>query len=604
MLQGQRSVLVLALGRAVIWSALGASAAAGDPPPAATPRGALPVETVQAEGQRQPGDVMLLDMSRIEPQSAISREDVKGRWRLVPYTTDAGGQGEVLCVTQRDEQDPESCLVPTVRLPLNLEGEYEVWIIQPRTERAADAGADFKLSDDQSFTHITPWDVSGYAGSSPHQQDCLVETFWKVADLQGQALEIRQPYGTYQSDPWGFCEAWFAGVRLVRLPPAEAARRRREWQDGRVKRVVYNHDGHGVFFAHDPKTTADLWRIVDVFANQSVHHLDWCVVAGGVFNHVTKVGEAFADLPDEAAPTSDPGQRRMIACLRRFKQQGIDPLRVISERGRLMGVPVYASYRMNFFCTEPYGRLFNGPFWRAHPELQIRSEWQPGGMINLDYALPGTREYVLNVFRELLDNYDLDGVNLDFTRHPPFFNDDEPNKSAHMTEFVRALRKEVDRTATRRGKRLALSVTFYASHLVYPPASMRPLTRGDDGLDVATWVKNGLVDEIAPELVQMESTSMLDPKPFAEMVRGTGCDVYLRVENIVEHKRRGGRGPKEYEQIMRAATAAGARGLYIFNNYMGAMSLRRLGFLDEIESAPTGPGGYGVVEGAAIQMGL
>lgn len=102
----------------------------------------------------------------------------------------------------------------------------------------------------------------------------------------------------------------------------------------------------------------------------------------------------------------------------------------------------------------------------------------------------------------------------------------------------------------------------------------------------------------------MGSKSMLDAKPFAEMVRGTGCDLYVRVENIVEHKPRGGRGPKEYEQIMRDATAAGARGIYIFNKYDGPTSLRRLGFLDELEDLQAHPSGYGIKEGPGIEMDL
>ena len=437
-------------------------------------------------------EVLLTDMSLIQPPEALTRGEEKGLWRLIPYRTDTGGRGELLGVTQRDEEDPESCLAPTVRLPLNLQGEYEIWIIQPRTQRAADAGADLKLSGEETFMHITPWDVSGYEGSHPHKENCLVETFWKVADLKGESLEIRQPYGTCLSEPWGFCEAWFAGVRLVKVSAKDAERRRREWQRPDVKRVVYNHDGHGVFWQYDPRTREDLWRIVDVFRDQSVHHLEWCVVGGGAFNHFTKVGEMLGDnLPDWAA-SLPAGQRRVAASLQRFKRQGIDPLAVIVERGKQVGIPIYASYRMNYFHTEPYAREFNGPFWRGHPELQISGDFLPVGMTNLDYARPETREYVLSVFRELLDNYDLDGVNMDFTRFPPFFNGDEANKSKSVTEFVRGLRKEVDRASARRGKRIALSATFYGNHLVIPPASGRSLTPQDDGLDVETWVKEGL----------------------------------------------------------------------------------------------------------------
>jgi len=131
-----------------IRTAIGGIFLAGVNPLSGAQASAAPVvRKVEAQVRLKRADeILLTDMSRLAPPRVISYEDVKGRWRLVPYATDAGQKAEILCVTRRDENDPDSCLVPTVRLPLSLEGQYEVWIIQPRLEGAADAGADFKLT--------------------------------------------------------------------------------------------------------------------------------------------------------------------------------------------------------------------------------------------------------------------------------------------------------------------------------------------------------------------------------------------------------------------------------------------------------------------------
>ena len=50
----------------------------------------------------------------------------------------------------------------------------------------------------------------------------------------------------------------------------------------------------------------------------------------------------------------------------------------------------------------------------TNPELCV----EYNGSYYLDPGLPETREYLLDVYRELIYNYDYDGVNFDYTRYP------------------------------------------------------------------------------------------------------------------------------------------------------------------------------------------
>ncbi len=57
---------------------------------------------------------------------------------------------------------------------------------------------------------------------------------------------------------------------------------------------------------------------------------------------------------------------------------------------------------------------------RTHPEMCIKYS----GNYYLDPGLPETRQYLVDLYRELLENYDFDGINLDYTRYPGVDFDD------------------------------------------------------------------------------------------------------------------------------------------------------------------------------------
>ena len=193
---------------------------------------------------------------------------------------------------------------------------------------------------------------------------------------------------------------------------------------------------------------------------------------------------------------------------------------------------------------------------------------------------------------------------MDFTRHPPFFAHNQPNKHAHLTDLVRRVRKEADRVGGERGKRIALSVTFHA----------RSYQR--DGLDVATWVKGGLVDCIAPELSRFRQPNWDVDRagPFVEMVRGTKCKLFGRIEHSMgghdprpsENMRdvpvREHRGPKDYERLMKGAIGTGMAGIYTFNQGGQWPAMRRLGLVHELGHRSVCPEVYGVIEGPVISM--
>ena len=102
-----------------------------------------------------------------------------------------------------------------------------------------------------------------------------------------------------------------------------------------------------------------------------------------------------------------------------------------------------------------------------------------------DFAEKEVRDRFLGLFDETLTRYDVDGLELDFTRKPPFF---KPGKAfrhiSTMTEFMRQAREVVHRHAARKGKEIRLVCRALSSI----DCSL------ELGLDIEAWIREGLVD--------------------------------------------------------------------------------------------------------------
>jgi hypothetical protein len=186
-------------------------------------------------------------------------------------------------------------------------------------------------------------------------------------------------------------------------------------------------------------------------------------------------------------------------------------------------------------------RLLNGSFWWMHPEFRVRG---PKGedKTHLSYAFPEVREFKMGILREVVER-DIDGLNFDFLRHPPFFGYEEPLLQAFqakygqdprtlpadeprwlklrgevMTGFMRDARKLLVQAGKRKGRHLGLSarVDWREYRAV--------------GCDVETWLKEGLLDYLVVAQHTLGGYEF-DLRPFVKMARGTGCAVLFGEES-------------------------------------------------------------------------
>jgi hypothetical protein len=140
---------------------------------------------------------------------------------------------------------------------------------------------------------------------------------------------------------------------------------------------------------------------------------------------------------------------------------GGDLVQVFVDRCRKRGQAPFISYRLNDAHAKenadlkPGDKFIGGAaqaltkFYCEHPDYRIGPDLKSGTQHVQNWAIPAVREHKFAFIRELCENYDLDGLELDFLRFASYFQLDKTNRSERaeiMTRFVGDVRKLLDRT--------------------------------------------------------------------------------------------------------------------------------------------------------------
>lgn len=338
------------------------------------------------------------------------------------------------------------------------------------------------------------------------------------------------------------------------------------------KLIVINDDGFSAFYGGRYKSADDLRKQVLSFRDTQVAVFDWCVIAGSRANYPSKVTELVGQGVKEFGRRGD---RLAAETLHRLAAEGTDTLQVVAAACHEAGMACYASLRMNGdYAAKPtddsLSRQLNSDFWRAHPEFRVRG---PKGedKTKLSYAFPEVRAFKLGILREVVAR-DIDGINLDFLRHPPFFGSEMAagSQAETMTGFLRDVRRLLDDEGQRKHRHLGLSARVDWKE--YQTL----------GCDIETWLREGLLDYLVIAEHALGGYE-IDLAPFVRMAKGTGCAVLFGEEAILSgHDRtaaedklvaEGKLAPPKRDHLTleqyqtRAARwySAGADGVHLFN---------------------------------------
>ena len=178
------------------------------------------------------------------------------------------------------------------------------------------------------------------------------------------------------------------------------------------------------------------------------------------------------------------------AGLDKWRKQGIDWIERLVAETKKRKLECFWSHRL---CEvelneEGTGAGWNGkphPIKQAHPDWVIKTWWKQG-LWNL--AVAGVRELKVQILRELAENYDFDGFQIDFARHVPCL---PPGRQWELrdqvTEFVRMVRLMLLEVARNRRRPLLLAARV--------PCTLEGCRH--DGFDIAGWARQNLVDILA-----------------------------------------------------------------------------------------------------------
>ena len=103
--------------------------------------------------------------------------------------------------------------------------------------------------------------------------------------------------------------------------------------------------------------------------------------------------------------------------------------------------------------------------------------------------MPEVRQHYHSIVEELV-SFGVDGVELDFFRHPAFFRREEAFTNRYlMTDFIRRCRASLDAAGAARSPPTRLQLVLRVPDSIALCLSL--------GLDVGAWIDEGLVDIVA-----------------------------------------------------------------------------------------------------------
>ncbi len=341
-------------------------------------------------------------------------------------------------------------------------------------------------------------------------------------------------------------------LEQLRAERREAAQRQR--------RVIVNNDGGGIKHKCVKVSADELVRGWDEMTGTHVDAISYGTNAGfGMFTHHTATGEIFKTREGRFG-------NNMTGA---FYEAGLDPLATAVEFCHDNGMELFWSFRMNDTHDADHALMLS-KLKKEHPEWMLGTREQPPPYSRwsaADYGRDEIRELVYRYIEEVCQNYDIDGIFLDFFRHLGYFRrvaygrDAGQREREMMTELLRRIRVMSERAGLERGRCILIGVRTPES-VGYCEAA---------GFDIVRWMAEGLIDIWIPSgyfrLNKWEYSINLGHKYGVQVYP---CLSETRVEGQAGRIRD---SAECYRGRAMLAWSAGADGLFFFNHWEPASRL-------------------------------
>jgi hypothetical protein len=325
----------------------------------------------------------------------------------------------------------------------------------------------------------------------------------------------------------------------------------------RPRGIILNNDGNdGLTAPNDPPLTHEkfLEQRTTALAGTQVATLFYCTGVFNFYSHHSAETDPLRYTTDEHRDQGwDLGER------------GPDTLATIVDFGHRHGMEVFWSMRMND-THDSYTPHLLCPWKKEHPDWLLAKKGDKrirsgnGRWSAVNYELPEVREKVLRILTDVAERYNVEGLELDYFRHPIFFQPQifgQPVTQAQrdlLTDMMRKLRKMADQRAAARGRPLLIAIRV--------PDSVEYCS--GVGIDLVRWLQEDLVD-----LLVVGGYFQLNPwETSVALGRKYGVPVYPslddpRFKDEESQKRR--QSDACYRARALEAWTAGGDGIYLFN---------------------------------------
>lgn len=282
---------------------------------------------------------------------------------------------------------------------------------------------------------------------------------------------------------------WAHGERVL-ASESDSLSAARRMAACRRRRVIFNNDGDDIW-AKGADTREKFLAVRHTpLLNTHVDSIFYCTTQSfNKFTHASKVTEVF-----RSKSGSFDGNN-----LETFLEQNTDGLRMSSEFARQNGLESIWTLRMNDI-HDAWTPAFLSDWKQADPTrvmstLDKTKEFSDRRRLwsLVDFEHHDVEPRLLEIIAEVLRNYDVDGIELDFLRAPIYFRtayEGQPVTEAQrgvLTRLVRRIRELVLRESERKGKPFLLTARVPTTQ-----ALCRKV-----GIDIESWLEEGLLDVMA-----------------------------------------------------------------------------------------------------------
>ena len=328
--------------------------------------------------------------------------------------------------------------------------------------------------------------------------------------------------------------------------------------------IFSNDDGWILHESNPPLSLDHLYsKMVATYKDTGLTTFLWSVGGHEVYDYETKIGERIG----EGHVNLDESTKKRVANLQSLIDSCGGPITGLSKLCHEVGIKFYPSLRMNEHYDIDINSPTYGRFRRERPDLLIGKPGEKfeigtvehGIRTGLNFAFDEARDHMLSIISELVEDFDVDGIELDWFRHPAFFRVDEAYENRHLvTDLVKNVKQKINDVIESSGRNIKLAVRV--------PDTIQDSIR--IGLDVEQWIKNEYVDIVIVGGGMVPYATPIND--FVDASKNTGIKVLGSLEHL-----RPATTPETVTAIIDRHISKGAHGIYFFNYFHKSNSWKK-----------------------------